>query len=424
MLKVRVPFLIYLLLLVCMKNLCKAGLALLSAILILSACTSKFDRTLVEANTLLDSLKSQFAPDSRIELWDITASNVEGVLTLQGALASKKIYMELVSSIEASFPGVENKLQLLPEVGDGRFVNGLVNNSVTHLRRGTSSKTEMLTQALLGTPIRILKEEDGKRLIQTPDAYLGWVNVNEVHFLDSDELARYKDAQKVIFRSQYGFAYTEANDTSLPVSDLVIGCMLAILSEKGAFFQVEYPDGRQAWVKKEEVISAEDVFFNEVESPDLVATAMAFNGIPYLWGGASAKNIDCSGLVSNVYFMNGIQLPRDADQQSNCGREITTEFVSTDLEAGDLLFFGRKATADRKERVSHVGMYIGDGEFIHAAGYRDRVSINSLDTAQGHFIESYPEIFVRATRIIGAAQNGFLPLTENAYYKEIINAPK
>ncbi len=407
-----------------MKNLFKAGLALLSAILILSACTSKADRTLAEAETLLDSLKAQFVPDSRIELWDITASNVDGTLTLEGALASKKIYKKLVSSMDASFPGIQNNLVLLPEVGDGRFVNGLVNNSVTHLRREASSKTELVTQALLGTPIRILKEEGGKRLIQIPDGYLGWVNAHEVHFLDSEELARYKDAPKIIYNSQYGFAYTEANDASLPVSDLVIGCMLPVVSEMGAFFQVAYPDGRQGWVKKAEVISAEDVFFNEAESQDLVTTALAYHGIPYLWGGTSAKNIDCSGLVSNVYFMNGIQLPRDADQQSYCGREITTEFVSSDLVAGDLLFFGRKATADKKERVTHVGMYIGGGEFIHSAGYRDRVSINSLDSAQVHFIESYPEIFVRATRIIGEAQNGFLPLTENAYYKEIIKAPK
>jgi gamma-D-glutamyl-L-lysine dipeptidyl-peptidase len=417
-------FLIYLLLLVDMKNLCKVGIALLSVIFMFSACTSKADRTIAEVETLLDSLELRLAPDRRVELWDVSVNNDDGIISLEGALANKKVYKEVVTSLDAFFPQLENLLLLLPENGDGRLVNGLVNNSVTHLRREPSSKAELLTQALLGTPVRILKEEDGKRLIQIPDGYLGWVNVNEVHFLEPDELARFRDAKKIIFHSQYGFAYSEPDELSLPVADLVIGCMLSVVSQKGEFYEVDYPDGRRAWVKNEEVIAAEDVFYNELEGSEVVATALGYNGIPYLWGGTSAKNIDCSGLVSNAYYMNGIQLPRDADQQSYCGREITSEFVSTELEAGDLLFFGRKATGERKERVTHVGLYIGEGEFIHAAGYRDRVSINSMDTAQLHFIESYPDIFVRATRIIGEKKNGFMSLAENPYYKEILNAPK
>lgn len=417
-------FLIYLLLLVDMKNLCKAGIAFLSVIFMFSACTSKADRTIAEVETLLDSLELRLVPDRRVELWDVSVNNDDDILSLEGALANKKVYKEVVTSLDASFPQLENQLLLLPENGDGRLVNGLVNNSVAHLRREPSSKAELLTQALLGTPVRILKEEDGKRLIQIPDGYLGWVNVNEVYFLEPDELARFRDAKKIIFHSQYGFAYSEPDELSLPVADLVIGCMLSVVSQKGEFFEVDYPDGRRAWVKNEEVIAAEDVFYNELEGSEVVATALGYNGIPYLWGGNSAKNIDCSGLVSNVFFMNGIQFPRDADQQSYCGREITSEFVSTELVAGDLLFFGRKATGERKERVTHVSLYIGEGEFIHAAGYRDRVSINSMDTTQFHFIESYPDIFVRATRIIGEKKNGFMSLAENPYYKEILNAPK
>lgn len=415
---------IYLLLLVGMKNQCKAGIAFLSAIIIFAACTSKVERSKIEVETFLDSLESLFAPDKRIELWDVSVKNIEDILTLEGGLASKQAYKQLVSTMDASFPDVDNHLLLLPEDGDGRLINGLVNNSVAHLRREPSSRSEMVSQALLGTPVRILKEEDGKRLIQLPDGYLGWVNLNEVHFLESDELVRYRDAKKIFFYSQYGFAYNEPDELSLPVADLVIGSMLSLISENGAFYEVEYPDGRRAWVKNEEVIPAEDIFFNEPESSKVVATALAYNGIPYLWGGNSAKNLDCSGLVSNVFFMNGIQLPRDADQQSLCGRVITTEFVSTELEAGDLLFFGRKATGEKKERVNHVGIYIGEGEYIHAAGYRDRVSINSMDTTQLHYIESYPEIFVRATRILGEEKNGFTSIDENPYYNEIIHTSR
>ncbi len=68
---------------------------------------------------------------------------------------------------------MENRVKLLPEDNPGRLVNALVNNSVAHLRKAPSSKTELVSQALLGTPVRILKEEDGICLIQVPDGLHG-----------------------------------------------------------------------------------------------------------------------------------------------------------------------------------------------------------------------------------------------------------
>jgi hypothetical protein len=107
--------------------------------------------------------------------------------------------------------------------------------------------------------------------------------------------------------------------------------------------------------------------------------------------------------------------------QALIGRELTTEFVSDGLEAGDLLFFGRKASEGKPERVTHVAMYIGEGNYIHSAGYRERVSINSMDSTQENYIESYPHIFVRSVRIIGEEFEGFGPIPENDFYKEIIS---
>ena len=213
----------------------------------------------------------------------------------------------------------------------------------------------------------------------------------------------------------------------MPVSDLVIGCLLPVIgsesgkSDESSFYQVKYPDGRLAWVKKDEAIMAEHIFNKTLTEDGLVEALLEFNGIPYLWGGVSSKAIDCSGLSSNVFFMNGTLLPRDADQQSLCGKEITTDYDHMDLATGDLLFFGRKATDTRPENVSHVAIYLGDSEFIHAAGYRDRVSINSIDSTRENYIPGYPEIFIRATRIIGEEDDGYQPITENKFYKEIIS---
>ncbi|RLD71553.1 MAG: peptidase [Bacteroidetes bacterium] len=396
-------------------------LIFLLALFAVSGCTSKADRTIGEINILLDSLQIQYAPDTRIALWDFTLSGAEGVVVLSGEVDQKSAYKAVVKAIDQNFPEVDNQLVLLPENGDGNLVNGLVNNSVANFRAGRSSRTELVTQALLGSPVRILKEEEGWYLVQISNSYLGWVNKSEVRPLERTRLDSFRMAQKVFFNRQYGVSYSEPDEASMPVSDLVIGCMLPVAGSESGFYKVWYPDGREAWVKQSEVVLATHIFNKSLSGEGMVEAVLKFNGIPYLWGGASSKAIDCSGLTSNVFFMNGALLPRDADQQSFCGREITTEYVSEDLVPGDLLFFGRRATDTRPESVTHVAFYIGDSEFIHAAGYRDRVSINSIDSARDNYISTYPEIFIRSVRFIGEEGTGFESITENRFYKEIIN---
>jgi cell wall-associated NlpC family hydrolase len=93
-------------------------------------------------------------------------------------------------------------------------------------------------------------------------------------------------------------------------------------------------------------------------------------GSPYLWGGASSKATDCSGFVKLVYYAQGIILARDASQQARYGDPV--DFTNMDkLQPGDLLFFGSSA-----QRISHEGIYLGKGDFIHSSG---RVHISSID---------------------------------------------
>ncbi|TFH25195.1 MAG: peptidase [Bacteroidia bacterium] len=393
----------------------------LLVLVLLGGCTSKADKTLLELDSFLEELKSKYVPDDRIEWWNPVIVAEDSRVMLMGEVSSREAYHAIQQSLEKQFPGVENELLLIPIEGEGAVVNGLVNNSVIHLRKEPSSKKELVTQALLGAPVRILKTEGGKSLIQLADGYIGWVNTAEVNILDQEGLAAYKEAEKVVFTAQYGMTYSEPDEASMPVTDLVIGNIVVLVSEGPDFSQVQYPDGRLGWVRSSDIGPAEVVFYKTPLKENLVQTAMKFHGIPYLWGGTSSKNIDCSGLVCNVYFMNGIQLPRDADMQALIGRELSTEFVAEGLEPGDLLFFGRKATEDQKESVTHVAMYIGGGEYIHSAGWKERVSINSMDSTKENFIERYPEIFVRSVRILGEEAVGFHPIAENKFYQEIIS---
>ena len=104
---------------------------------------------------------------------------------------------------------------------------------------------------------------------------------------------------------------------------------------------------------------------------ELVKTARSFIGVPYLWGGAKADTgFDCSGLTMTVYQLNGFDLPRTSEEQAEEGGPVPRG----DLAKGDLVFF---RTADR-DKVSHVGIYAGEGRFIHAPGRGKKIRIDSL----------------------------------------------
>jgi cell wall-associated NlpC family hydrolase len=103
----------------------------------------------------------------------------------------------------------------------------------------------------------------------------------------------------------------------------------------------------------------------------LVKTALDFIGVPYLWGGTSSDTgFDCSGLTMTVYQLNGLNLPRHSGKQFEAGNPVDKDH----LQKGDLIFFATKV----KGKVSHVGIYIGDGRFIHAPSRGKNIRIDSL----------------------------------------------
>ncbi|HHO75160.1 MAG TPA: hydrolase [Deltaproteobacteria bacterium] len=104
---------------------------------------------------------------------------------------------------------------------------------------------------------------------------------------------------------------------------------------------------------------------------EIVLTARNYEGIPYRWGGTSAKTgFDCSGLAMAVYQLNGLNLPRTSREQFKAGRAIGRH----QLKKGDLVFFA----TDTTRRVSHVGIYTGRGRFIHAPGKGKKIRTDKL----------------------------------------------
>jgi len=118
-----------------------------------------------------------------------------------------------------------------------------------------------------------------------------------------------------------------------------------------------------------------------------------------------------------VYFLNGIILARDASQQVNTGELVDTKNGWQNLQAGDLLFFGRKADENRKEKITHVAIYIGDGDFIHAAG---RVRVNSFNKNKAYYSKYRDNAFIRAKRILTSiGKNWIERILDNSFYRSV-----
>ena len=108
------------------------------------------------------------------------------------------------------------------------------------------------------------------------------------------------------------------------------------------------------------------------KASDLVATALGFLGVPYRWGGNDAETgFDCSGFVRSIYAQTiGLMLPRRSDEQAAATQAIDR----SELEPGDLVFFNTMRRA-----FSHVGIYMGEGKFIHAPREGAVVRVEELD---------------------------------------------
>ena len=110
----------------------------------------------------------------------------------------------------------------------------------------------------------------------------------------------------------------------------------------------------------------------------IVKESNTYLGTPYLWGGTTRNGIDCSAFVKNVYLSIGIKLPRVSQNQAKVGKTITLDKI----RKGDLIFF--ETDKNRPNTVSHVGIYLGSGNLIHASSKNKKVVIVTLN--QGYFL--------------------------------------
>ncbi|WP_034886008.1 C40 family peptidase [Gillisia sp. JM1] len=401
-----------------MRKYIKSVIGLAAIGLVITSCDKKEEKEEInsEADSIILEVKNEYVPDKRVALFEVESYKKDGKLIVKGDSNLPNAVNSLRSQLAAKNIAFIDSLHLLPEGELKNTSNAVVKISVANIRSNPAHSAELATQATMGTPLNVLKHEGDWYLVQTPDKYLAWVDQGGIQLMSDSEMEIWLNKPKLIFTNTFGSSFTEASDEAQVVSDLVAGNVVEIVSEKGSFYEVKYPSGTPAFIKKDEAkLYPEWIKSLDPSEENLVNTSRSLMGLPYLWGGTSSKGVDCSGFTKTIYFLNGIVLPRDASQQVHAGKLIDSTRNFEKLIPGDLLFFGRKATDSTSEKVVHVGMWIGDNQFIHSLG---NVHISTTDTTAADFDEYNYNRYLRTKRILPDSEK-VIRLSQSDLYGKI-----
>lgn len=353
-------------------------------------------------NKLLTTIKKTFAPDSRTAICELSAIETNSKLVIKGKVDNNLLKQNVLYSLK------KNNIEFIDSINVLEYTQSkpwaIVKLSIASLRTSGKHAAEMATQAIMGTPVKILEYAGEWIRVQTPDQYIAYVPGNSLHKITQREFDAWRKSTRFIV-TEYQSQLTEEPGDNNTVSDLVLGNILEYKGESGNYIKLATPDGREGYVKKSDVRELNSWAQQSFNADLINEVAHRMMGSGYLWGGTSTKVTDCSGLVKVSYFANGIILQRDASQQALTGKIIASENWET-AKLGDLLFFGSKSG-----KVTHVGIYLKDGEYIHCSG---RVKINSVDPKAKNYLTTP---FLSISRIDGMiGSKGITTVKDHIWY--------
>ncbi len=358
------------------------------------------------------AVKSQYYPDSRQAVLEVTSDKTaDGRTVVRGVTSEQRAHDLLTEALRSAGVDFIDSLTVYPADS-----TALVSIPVVTLRTRGAHAAEVATQAVMGTPVRLLEYKGGWWRVQTPDGYIAWSPDSSVKPITRERAAGWRSSDKryVVKELWQTRAYTTptAKGPRDVVTDLVLGAIVeadpATLTDGRV--QITLPDGRRGWADFASLQPIAEWAGQPFDAQKILDTAYSLEGSPYLWGGTSVKSVDCSGLVKVSYLNNGIILRRDASQQALTGRRMDGMDTGS-FRAADLLFFGNKDTG----RVTHVGLYDSNSRYVHSSG---RVKRNSLDPASPDYLYSP----LSATRIDGSqGTDGIVRAIDHPWYFNLNN---
>lgn len=226
-----------------------------------------------------------------------------------------------------------------------------INEPAVTMREHPSQDARILvSQVLFAEKIEIEKESGDWAYIRNFDGYSGWIPKKAC----VPASAPYHASLRVSRLIAHVYA---VQDTEFgPILTLPYNSHLQILDDTDVrWAKIALPSGLECYIQKGDI--GPEILLDHKE--DLVLFSQKFLGLPYTWGGRSSFGYDCSGFIQMLYDHIGVHLLSEAKQQIEDPRLQT--IALGELEPGDLIFFGKSP-----ERIMHVGLSIGNGQFIHA----------------------------------------------------------
>lgn len=259
--------------------------------------------------------------------------------------------------------------------------SAVILKSVSNIYSEPDQNSEILTQAVMGEEVKILEGRKTWIKVSIQDGYTGWTEAGSVKIFRAAGNVK----QWALVKVRTAALRKEPSEISSVKTTVVLGTKLEVLQKKGSWLNLSLAGEPVGWLNSSDAEMIESgKSGKKISSDDILATAKKFLGTPYLWGGVTTLGADCSGFVYSVFKYNDLLLPRDADQQFLQGAAVNAD----DFKRGDLVFF-RTYLPD----VSHVGIYCGNGKFIHCSSY---AGVIFSDMTSGY----YKEEFCGARRIL------------------------
>lgn len=250
--------------------------------------------------------------------------------------------------------------------------DAVVDKPVVNMYRNASDASDVVSQAIYGTGVLMRQSSPGWFQILTADGYTGWVQAADLKTLNGSTYAPKDNAVRVVALTAN--IYREPDVTAhAPLLQLPWESRLepapppAKNTER--WLEVRLVDGQMGWVQRGDV--SDDCL--PLSIGETLKLAHRFIGVTYTWGGVSSYGFDCSGFTQMLERQRGFEMPRDADVQASWSGVIAVE--RKDIQPGDLLYFGSSPS-----KITHTGMYLGNGEFIHDTTHgHPGVQISRLD---------------------------------------------
>ncbi|MDP1830994.1 MAG: C40 family peptidase [Geothrix sp.] len=245
---------------------------------------------------------------------------------------------------------------------------------VINFHSGPREDSDVVSQAVLGARLVEVDRKDGWVRVKGDDGYPGWARISTLRTLNHPEIYPASlEPGKVVEADALGAnLYFEPDVTRrAPVMTIPHGVRLERVNggkDTPRWIEVRLPDRRVAWIQSGDVRT--DLKPLGIEAS--LGLARRFLGITYTWGGNSTFGFDCSGFTQTILRSRGAVMPRDANIQA-AWPGLATVGDGADLQPGDLLFFGKDT-----DHITHTGMYLGKGSFIHDTP-RDRPGVQVSD---------------------------------------------